>query len=71
MTVALSTVLKHWAIPRMGVRCIHLDVLIENEGSLGVFKKNGFNIVQTVENCMELRGVKRGIHVLEWKVNDS
>lgn len=55
----------------MGVRYIHLDVLIGNVGSLGVFRKNGFKMVETVENCIELRGERKGLHILEWRVNEG
>ncbi|KAJ7684226.1 acyl-CoA N-acyltransferase [Mycena polygramma] len=67
MTAALATVLEKWAIPRMRVHHIHISVFTGNSGSVRVFEKNGFVLVDTLENCIEIRGEKRSLHVLDWK----
>jgi RimJ/RimL family protein N-acetyltransferase len=67
MTVILATVLKQWAIPRMRVHHLHVSVFTGNTGSMRVFEKNGFVSSGTVENCIEIRGEMRSLHVLDWK----
>ncbi|KAF7353946.1 N-acetyltransferase domain-containing protein [Mycena venus] len=67
MTVVLRTVLDKWAIPRMCMRHLHVSVFTGNNGSVRVFEKNGFVLVDTIENCIEIRGEKRSLHVLDWK----
>ncbi|KAJ6548134.1 acyl-CoA N-acyltransferase [Mycena vulgaris] len=66
MTAVLRTVLDKWAIPRMRVRHMHISVFTGNSGSIRVFEKNGFVLVDTLENCIEIRGEMRGLHVLDW-----
>ncbi|KAJ6453120.1 hypothetical protein C8R45DRAFT_847360, partial [Mycena sanguinolenta] len=66
MTAALATVLKEWAIPRMRVHRLHVSVFTGNNGSVRVFEKNGFVLVKTLENCIEIRGEKRSLHILDW-----
>ncbi|KAF7358969.1 N-acetyltransferase domain-containing protein [Mycena sanguinolenta] len=67
MTVVLGTMLKEWAIPRMRVHCLHVSVFTGNNGSVRVFEKNGFVLVGTLEDCIEIRGEKRSLHILDWK----
>ncbi|KAJ7642863.1 acyl-CoA N-acyltransferase [Mycena rosella] len=66
MTAVLRTFLDQWAIPRMGVRHLHVSVFTGNEGSVRVFEKTGFVLVDTLENCIEIRGEMRGLHVMDW-----
>ncbi|TFK77495.1 acyl-CoA N-acyltransferase [Pluteus cervinus] len=66
MSDVLATVLHDWAIPRMCVRRLLCNVFVGNEGSMGVFRKNGFVLTRTIENHVEARGEKRSIHVYEW-----
>lgn len=66
MTMALATLLQRWAIPRMNVQHIRLAVFIGNHGSVRMFEKNGFSVVDTIENCLVVRGEARGLNVLEW-----
>lgn len=67
MTAVLAAVLDKWAIPRMRVRHMHISVFTGNNGSVRVFEKNGFMLLDTLENCIEIRGETRGLHVMDWK----
>ncbi|KAJ7203952.1 GNAT domain-containing protein [Mycena haematopus] len=67
MTVALATVLEKWAVPRMRIHHLHVSVFTGNNGSVRVFEKNGFVLVETLQNCIEIRGETRSLHVLDWK----
>ncbi|KAJ7929034.1 hypothetical protein B0H13DRAFT_2652569 [Mycena leptocephala] len=67
MSTVLAIVLEKWAIPRMHVHRMHVSVFVGNNGSVRVFEKNGFVLVDTLENCIEIRGEKRSLHVLDWK----
>ncbi|KAJ6500900.1 acyl-CoA N-acyltransferase [Mycena sanguinolenta] len=67
MTAVLATVLKEWAIPRMRMHHLHVSVFTGNNGSVRVFEKNGFVLVETLEDCIEIRGEKRSLHILDWK----
>lgn len=69
MTDVFDTLLHEWAIPRMGVHRILATTLAANEGSLKVFQKNGFRLTRTLENEYDVRGSKRDVHVLEWKLD--
>jgi RimJ/RimL family protein N-acetyltransferase len=71
MTAALGTLIKNWAIPRMGVCRMRVNTFIGNEGSVRVFEKNGFVLVGRVEDCIEVRGAKDGLNILEWKLEDQ
>jgi RimJ/RimL family protein N-acetyltransferase len=66
MSDAFQTLLRQWAIPRMGVRRMVVTTLKGNKGSVGVFEKNGFKFRKTIEDAIEVRGEMRGVHVLEW-----
>ncbi|KAJ6566993.1 hypothetical protein B0H19DRAFT_940905 [Mycena capillaripes] len=67
MTVVIATLLDKWVIPRMRVHHMHVSVFTGNNGSVRVFEKNGFVLVTTLENCIEIRGEKRSLHVLDWE----
>lgn len=67
MTDAVDTLLYEWFIPRMNVRHIMVGVFIGNEGSLKVFLRNGFKMINTIEKYREVRGKMRGLHILEWR----
>ncbi|KAJ6541804.1 acyl-CoA N-acyltransferase, partial [Mycena capillaripes] len=71
MSDAFQTLLRQWGIPRMGVRRMVVTTLEDNKGSVRVFEKNGFKFRKTIENAMEVRGTKRGVHVLEWSLDDD
>ncbi|KAJ7782405.1 acyl-CoA N-acyltransferase [Mycena maculata] len=67
MTVVLATILDKWVVPRMRVHHMHVSVFTGNNGSVRVFEKTGFVLVDTLEDCIEIRGEKRGLHVLDWE----
>ncbi|KAJ7100472.1 hypothetical protein C8R44DRAFT_642002, partial [Mycena epipterygia] len=67
MTVVLAAVLDKWTIPRMRVRHMHVSVFTRNNGSVRFFEKNGFVLVDTLENYIEIRSETRGLHVMDWK----
>ncbi|KAJ6520390.1 acyl-CoA N-acyltransferase [Mycena sanguinolenta] len=66
MSDAFHTLLYQWGIPRMGVQRMVVTTLEGNKGSVRVFEKQGFKFRKTIEDAMEVRGTKRGVHVLEW-----
>lgn len=70
MSNAVKTLLAKWAIPRMGVGRMHLTVFKGNIASVRVFEKNGFTLVGTIEDCIQVQetkgGGRAGLHVLEW-----
>ena len=69
MTDAVDTLLHEWAIPRMNVRHVMVAIFVGNEGSIKVFSRNGFKMLNTIENHKEVRGKMRGLHVMEWYGN--
>lgn len=71
MSDAFQTLLRQWAIPRMGVRRMAVTALEGNEGSVGVLKKNGFKFRKTIGDALEVRGTMRGVHVLDWRLEDE
>ncbi|KAJ7146313.1 acyl-CoA N-acyltransferase [Mycena epipterygia] len=71
MSDAFQTLLRQWAIPRMGVRRMVVSTLTGNDGSVGVFKRNGFKFRKTINDALEVRGTMRGVNVLEWSLEDE
>jgi RimJ/RimL family protein N-acetyltransferase len=68
MTDAVDTVIQDWAIPRMQVQKIVCGAFTGNPASVRVFEKNGFKTKSIIEGAVEVRGRKRGIHIMEWLV---
>lgn len=68
MTDALQTLLWEWAVPRMGVRYILSSAFEGNEGSVGVFRKNGFVQTRMIEKHIQTRGQWRNLNVMEWNM---
>ncbi|KAF8641199.1 hypothetical protein AX17_000834 [Amanita inopinata Kibby_2008] len=66
MTDAVDTVLHEWAIPRMNTCKSVSTVYSGNEGSLRVLMKNGFKRIGTVDDYSTVKGVRRGLWVVEW-----
>lgn len=66
MSDAVETLIRDWAIPRMGVRHILVSTMVGNEGSMGVFRKNGFVWRRTAKDHLFARGQLRSIEVFEW-----
>ena len=69
MSDAVDTVLHEWAIPRMKVRHMWVSAFTGNEGSVKVFLKNGFKLIKTHEDFFEVKGKRRGLHLMEWRYN--
>ncbi|KAJ7665086.1 hypothetical protein DFH06DRAFT_1186597 [Mycena polygramma] len=42
-----------------------------NQGSVRVIEKNGFKFRKTIDDAIDVRGTKRGVHVLEWNLHDE
>ncbi|KAK7063721.1 N-acetyltransferase domain-containing protein [Favolaschia claudopus] len=70
MSDAFKTVLQQWAIPRMGVRRMAVTALDGNKGSVRVFEKLGFKFRETIQDALDVRGTKRGVHVLDWRLEE-
>ena len=66
MTDAVGTVIEQWAVERMKTRRIMALTFLENIGSQRVFAKNGFTETRRVAAHSVVKGVERGIVVLEW-----
>ncbi|KAJ7597422.1 hypothetical protein C8J56DRAFT_1001346 [Mycena floridula] len=61
MSATLSEILRAWARPRMNVCKIRVSVFADNIGSIRMFEKNGFKVVE--------QGIidDRVVQVLEWR----
>jgi RimJ/RimL family protein N-acetyltransferase len=70
MSAAFATLLHEWAIPRMGVCRMLVQILKGNQGSVRVFEKAGFTLRETLDDYMEVKGTWHGVHVLEWKLEE-
>ncbi|KZT44632.1 hypothetical protein SISSUDRAFT_37929 [Sistotremastrum suecicum HHB10207 ss-3] len=70
MTAVIGTILKEWAIPRMNARHARTTTFEHNIGSLKTFQKNGFVLVETVQNRIPISeakgGGKVGMNILHW-----
>lgn len=66
MTDAVETMIHDWAIPRMKAQKIVCGAFTGNPASVRVFEKNGFKTKSIIEDAVEVRGRKRGIHIMEW-----
>ncbi|KAJ7606781.1 acyl-CoA N-acyltransferase [Mycena polygramma] len=71
MSDAVQTLLLQWGIPRMGVQRMVVSTLEGNKGSVRVFEKNGFKFRKTIDDAIDVRGTKRGVHVLEWSLDEA
>ena len=65
MTAVFNALIYEWGVPRMGIRRMQGAVYFGNMGSQRVFEKSGFQLVESVDDCDEVRGQKYGIHVME------
>ncbi|KAH8119298.1 GNAT domain-containing protein [Phellopilus nigrolimitatus] len=70
MSAALRTIMLDWAIPRMNARRGLGLAFKGNAGSVKVFQKNGFEMIDTVEDCVVIPESKGGgvvgLHFLRW-----
>ena len=69
MSVAFGTLMKEWIIPCMGGKAMRVEALEGNIGSVRVFEKNGFRLVDTVSRPVHNpSGVfHTGMHILTWR----
>ncbi|KAL1969994.1 hypothetical protein VTN77DRAFT_6399 [Rasamsonia byssochlamydoides] len=75
MTSVLRTIIHDWVIPHMNVSVLKAAAFVGNERSVGVFRKNGFEVEGTVEKGSALLSEARGggrkdILVLRWVRKD-
>ncbi|KAJ7132353.1 acyl-CoA N-acyltransferase [Mycena epipterygia] len=54
MTAAVGTLITQWGIPCMNTRCIRSGIFEGNHGSLKVLLKNGFVLVDTLVDHIEV-----------------
>jgi len=70
MTAALGLLMSAWAIPRMGARHVVAHTVAGNIASHRVFEKNGFVNRGSFDNGKILRGEKKILCFLEWKLSN-
>jgi RimJ/RimL family protein N-acetyltransferase len=69
MTDIVSTLLWQWAVPRMGVRRVLVQIIVDNRGSMRVLQSSGFTLTKVVENYEEARGKMIDFAFFEWKLD--
>ncbi|TFK26695.1 acyl-CoA N-acyltransferase [Coprinopsis marcescibilis] len=67
MTDAVDTLLNDWGV-RMNLHRVIVSAFPGNIGSIKVFQKNGFRTTNITDDAIEVRGTKRGLHTLEWRL---
>ena len=53
------------------MRHVKVAIFVGNEGNVKVFLRNGFKMINILENYQEIRGKMRGLHVLEWRLTST
>ncbi|KAG1812944.1 uncharacterized protein BJ212DRAFT_1518232 [Suillus subaureus] len=71
MTAAIGLLMTAWGIPRMGVRHVVAYTFAGNIGSNRVFEKNGFANRGLFDNGKTVRGEKKVMTLLEWKLDEN
>lgn len=71
MTAVVAAILKAWVIPRYNAHIIEVTAFKGNIGSVRVFEKNGFKLEKTIEDCVVVRGERKGLHILRWHLDDQ
>ena len=71
MSAVVKALVYEWGVPRMGIRRIVEIVFSGNVGSQRVLEKSGFQLVNSVDDCVEARGHKYGVHVMELELVDA
>lgn len=70
MNTALRTLIDAWAVPRMACRRITATAMLGNAGSIGVFKKVGFEHTRDFKDAIQLSegrgGDWKSLHIMEW-----
>lgn len=71
MTDAINMLLYDWMVPRMGVRRLLVFPLEGNHGGVKVFLKAGFRFLFLSRDHLTVRGMRRSVNVLEWRLDDE
>lgn len=68
MSAAVRAVINQWMIPHMNAHRIRVAVFEGNTGSVRVFEKNGFELLERMKVDQVGPGCGRitGVDVLEW-----
>jgi RimJ/RimL family protein N-acetyltransferase len=69
MSAAVGAVINQWMVPHMNAHRIRTEAIESNIGSVRVFEKNGFKLLEVVKVDRVGPGFGRvkGVHVLEWE----
>ena len=69
MSAAFRVVMTEWAIPKMNVRDMRVEVYADNIASARVFEKFGFVEERTVDEVVTTNSgvVWHGVRLLRWK----
>ena len=69
MTAVIGALINQWMVPHLNARKIRTEAFEGNIGSVRVFEKNGFKLLETVKVERNGPGCGRieGMHVLEWE----
>jgi RimJ/RimL family protein N-acetyltransferase len=69
MSAVVGAVINQWMVPHLNAHKIRTEAIQGNIGSVRVFEKNGFKIIETVRVDRDGPGCGRikGVHVLEWE----
>jgi len=71
MTAAVKTIITQFGIPWMKTKRIRSSAFEGNHGSLEVLQKNGFVMVDTLVDHIQVGEEKRTLHLMEWSGPDS
>ncbi|KAJ7249531.1 GNAT domain-containing protein [Mycena haematopus] len=71
MTAAVKTIITQFGIPWMNTRRIRSSAFVGNHGSLKVLLKNGFVMVDTLVQHVQVGEEKRTLHLMEWSAPNS
>jgi RimJ/RimL family protein N-acetyltransferase len=66
MTAAVKTIITQFGIPWMKTKRIRSSAFDGNHGSLKVLLKNGFVMVDTLVDHVQVGEEKRTLHLMEW-----
>ena len=69
MSAAFRTVMTEWAIPRMNVRDMRVEVYVDNIASTRVFEKFGFVEERVADDVVTTNTgvVWHGVRLLRWR----
>ncbi|KAJ6616966.1 acyl-CoA N-acyltransferase [Mycena sp. CBHHK59/15] len=70
MTAAVGAIIQQWGFPRMRTTRIRSSAFVGNHGSVKVLEKNGFVIVDTLVDHVDVGKDKKSLHIFEWNVTN-